>query len=30
MVLAGKIKDAKTVSGVFWLGNQRDKRKPRQ
>jgi ADP-ribose pyrophosphatase len=30
MVLAGKIKDAKTVSGVFWLNNQRAKRKPRQ
>jgi len=30
MVLAGKIKDAKTISGVFWLNNQRHKRKPRQ
>jgi ADP-ribose pyrophosphatase len=30
MVSAGKIKDAKTVSGVFWLSHDRDKRKPRQ
>lgn len=30
MVLAGKIKDAKTIAGVFWLRHERDKRKPRQ
>jgi ADP-ribose pyrophosphatase len=30
MVLAGKIKDAKTVAGVFWLNHERAKRKPRQ
>ena len=30
MVLSGKIKDAKTVSGVFWLSYDRDRRKPRR
>jgi ADP-ribose pyrophosphatase len=30
MVLAGKIKDAKTVSGVLWLNHATGKRKPRQ
>ncbi len=30
MVLAGKIKDAKTVAGVFWLSHERAQRKPRQ
>jgi len=30
MVLSGKIKDAKTISGVFWLSHQRDARKPRR
>ena len=30
MVLARKIKDAKTVAGVFWLSHERAKRKPRQ
>jgi ADP-ribose pyrophosphatase len=30
MVLGGKIKDAKTVSGVLWLSHERSKRKPRR
>jgi ADP-ribose pyrophosphatase len=30
MVLAGKIKDAKTVSGVLWLNHATSKRKARQ
>jgi ADP-ribose pyrophosphatase len=30
MVLSGKIKDAKTISGVFWLSHERDARKPRR
>jgi ADP-ribose pyrophosphatase len=30
MVLSGKIKDAKTVAGVFWLSHERDARKPRR
>ena len=30
MVLEGKIKDAKTVSGVLWLSHSRSKQKPRQ
>jgi ADP-ribose pyrophosphatase len=30
MVLAGKIKDAKTITGVFWLSHERDRRKPRR
>ncbi len=29
MVLAGKIKDAKTISGVLWLSHDRGVRKPR-
>ena len=30
MVMTGKIKDAKTISGVFWLRHVHDKQKPRQ
>ena len=30
MVLSGKIKDAKTIAGVFWLSHERDSRKPRR
>jgi ADP-ribose pyrophosphatase len=30
MVLTGKIKDAKTVSGVLWLNHATSKRKPRR
>jgi ADP-ribose pyrophosphatase len=30
MVLSGKIKDAKTISGVFWLSHEGDSRKPRR
>jgi ADP-ribose pyrophosphatase len=30
MVLSGKIKDAKTIAGVFWLSHERDARKPRR
>jgi ADP-ribose pyrophosphatase len=30
MVLTGKIKDAKTIAGVFWLSHERDARKPRR
>ncbi len=30
MISQGKIKDAKTLSGVFWLSHDRDKRNPRQ
>jgi ADP-ribose pyrophosphatase len=30
MVVGGKIKDAKTISGVFWLSHNRAERKPRQ
>jgi len=29
MVLTGKIKDAKTVSGILWFGHERDKQNPR-
>ena len=30
MVLSDKIKDAKTIAGVFWLSHERDARKPRR